>query len=785
MIFFCKFIAESLESASEMRAKSVESKPPPKPRNGLSKTAGGKIAKPKKVALLASSAKKSKPAPSSGGAKKHPPEPKPNPKKSKPKDDTPKEDKSNVVKPKANKIVRDLVKKPVIDGKIGSGKVKPSARTKKVVISAKDDKVATIESVVSDEKIVVDEEVVKKKSPVRSKEKVNKNKIPTPKKKIIKLKTVSKVLGDKSKKIEAKSQPDVKNPADVELNGLETEPIISSPEPEKTNKNGKAKTKDFKKVANGGCLPLTKKSGPKQLAPKVAKKAPPKLKPVKTSLKGVKNVIKPKKERKKKEARVYSYNNDSSTSDDLPLDALVARQKNGLVLKSEPLETELINSISKVESDAPKKEPLKKVKQKESEKSKDKSEPAVIKKETEVKKESDSKKEPEVKSKKVKTEVKDEAPVKKETKKKATKVKANDSKKGNTKPESDAESAEDSKVAQPDFCPNLLKSMKKEFCEPEPVKKSKLQKTKKNLKTVVKKLKPKALKKSLVSKQKALKKKLSKPKTKAPADDESDKAVAKRTKALALNGARRHRVASLNAIAKVHCLYENESRGALTELHDDLLQITEEGRDPERVFKKMTQVSKRILRSAPGIRSVGQHWDMNGSSSDSGSSEEDDKSESEKSEEEDEPPKPVKKRRRQAECKMDLKDMVVRKRMASLNASAILAASYSVEKRTSTSTVSVREATASKRKGTSSAVAVKEATPAKRKVEVIVTQDTDVTITGVYVDSTTRSARSEYSMKYRISSTSHTQTEAVSTETLIHAEVSTTQSTYSFSESAV
>ena len=62
-----------------------------------------------------------------------------------------------------------------------------------------------------------------------------------------------------------------------------------------------------------------------------------------------------------------------------------------------------------------------------------------------------------------------------------------------------------------------------------------------------------------------------------------------------------------------------------------------------------------------------------------------------------------------------------------------------------------------------------------KKVAVIVNQDTDVTITGVYVNSTTRSTHHEgfcsiAGMQYRISSTSHTQTEAtaVATETVLH-----------------
>jgi len=158
---------------------------------------------------------------------------------------------------------------------------------------------------------------------------------------------------------------------------------------------------------------------------------------------------------------------------------------------------------------------------------------------------------------------------------------------------------------------------------------------------------------------------------------------------------------------------------------------------------------------------------------------------------------------------MDLKDMVVKKRMASLNASAILAASYSTEKKSPTKGAGGQDS--SKKSTTSSDVSSersepeddaededsdghRESTvrativhptplppivpPPSSQLAVIVNQDTDVTITtGVYVNSTTRSTRHEEfctisGLQYRISSTSHTQTEAtaVATETLLHAD---------------
>lgn len=189
------------------------------------------------------------------------------------------------------------------------------------------------------------------------------------------------------------------------------------------------------------------------------------------------------------------------------------------------------------------------------------------------------------------------------------------------------------------------------------------------------------------------------------------------------------------------------------------------------------------------MRAIGKHWDMHDTTSSS------------ENEEESEPPSPkdetpkkplVRRRRNRTEIIMDLKDMVVRKRMASLNASAILAASYSIEKKglkknedseseTSEESFAAKLSEAEKNNYESD---VKEddrnvievrAKPNK-KVSVIVNQDTDVTITGVYVNSTTRSTHHEEycsiaGMQYRISATSHTQTAAtaVATETILQS----------------
>lgn len=267
------------------------------------------------------------------------------------------------------------------------------------------------------------------------------------------------------------------------------------------------------------------------------------------------------------------------------------------------------------------------------------------------------------------------------------------------------------------------------------------------------------------------------------------------------NGPKRHRVASLNALAKVHCLYENETRGNLI---DNIQPIKKEIIEKKPVKEEISNIPARNLRTAPGLRGVGKHWDMH----DTMSSSEDTGSESSPETEvkpkkeaapikkvEEKEKKPPIKRRKRTEIIMDLKDMVVRKRMASLNASAILAASYSLEKNASRSPKSSSDSDSdsevfsdgSQKKKYEEDVKKEDklievcATPNK-KVAVIVNQDTDVTITGVYVNSTTRSTHHEgycsiAGMQYRISATSHTQTAAtaVATETLLQSASSSSQ----------
>ncbi len=356
---------------------------------------------------------------------------------------------------------------------------------------------------------------------------------------------------------------------------------------------------------------------------------------------------------------------------------------------------------------------------------------------------------------------------------------------------------------------------------------------------------------------------------------------------------RRQRMASLNALAMVHCMYENEGKSVSissfesTENSEDytvkkeepLKKIVEEPEEPTNKVEIKTELSddavslvklearledvavdpvinRESLRSAPGVRSVGKHWDMNATSISSTVSDDNEallitnpivikeiesvekpksalkkkfaralrRHVSEDSSEEDkhqallleEKQRMIRRRRRQRkEMTMDLKDMVVCKRMASLNATAILAASYSstTGKRTITvkssgkadekheneqdfektesllTKLKDRKHPFTKKKFSSSSDAdvedeadisgnemvVKTASSSgKQQVSLIVNQDSGVTITGLYLNSTTKSTHHQgycsiSGMQYRISSTSHTQTEAttVTTEAIV------------------
>ncbi|CAK1582785.1 unnamed protein product [Parnassius mnemosyne] len=299
-------------------------------------------------------------------------------------------------------------------------------------------------------------------------------------------------------------------------------------------------------------------------------------------------------------------------------------------------------------------------------------------------------------------------------------------------------------------------------------------------------------------------------------------------------GPKKHRMASLNAIAKVHCLYENESRthmelGLMKTVDRQAIPSTskttsikkkdcksKETEKQESTSESEYEVKKdkkqessessddnlpqRTLRGVPGIRSAGKYWDPKSCTSSSEESELELKTKSNapekkknvtkiaasKPDNEKPLPKmkkttgvPVKKKRNRNEVVMDLKDMVVQKRMASLNATAILAASY--EKRSpksskdDTTSDSCSDESFTHKSKNESCTGVKseiknedtkkeneESTVGdkKQKVEVIVNQDTDVTITGVYSTHHHEGFCTVSGMQYRISSTSHTQTTA-------------------------
>ncbi|XP_015118662.1 uncharacterized protein LOC107042233 isoform X2 [Diachasma alloeum] len=272
------------------------------------------------------------------------------------------------------------------------------------------------------------------------------------------------------------------------------------------------------------------------------------------------------------------------------------------------------------------------------------------------------------------------------------------------------------------------------------------------------------------------------------------------------SGPKRHRVASLNALAKVHCLYENEAGGVYlggfckpkSEKDNKLKKTPTKEEKEESLARKEkdkkpagpNNTSKRNLRNVPGLR--GKHWDMMECSSSSSSSSEDEPGQSQRNE------RNVKRgrkkntpRKKKSEEVMDLKDMVVCKRMASLNASAILAASYSDEKNRQSSSEDTESESSEveiiKRRKQLDNEGDRDNKKKSRLVNnddddddvlktgkkvVVLNQDTDVTITGVYVNQT-RSTHHEgfcsiAGMQYRISSTSHTQTAATAVATELH-----------------
>lgn len=318
----------------------------------------------------------------------------------------------------------------------------------------------------------------------------------------------------------------------------------------------------------------------------------------------------------------------------------------------------------------------------------------------------------------------------------------------------------------------------------------------------------------------------------------NEKPSKRRLKLLSMwTGPKKHRMASLNAIAKVHCLYENESRthmelGLMKTIDRPVLPSTSKTTPIKKKEPKNKDIEKqestseseyeskkerknessessddappqRTLRGDPGIRSAGKYWDPKSSTSSSEDSELDTKKKAtntekkktiiknatNKSDSEKPPVKmkkttsvPLKKKRNRNEIVMDLKDMVVQKRMASLNATAILAASYekrspkSSKDETTTDSGSDESFSQKSKNGQGSGFKSElknECEPKKeidetampdrkQKVEVIVNQDTDVTITGVYSTHHHEGFCTVSGMQYRISSTSHTQTTATS-----------------------
>ncbi|CRK97251.1 CLUMA_CG010647, isoform A [Clunio marinus] len=306
---------------------------------------------------------------------------------------------------------------------------------------------------------------------------------------------------------------------------------------------------------------------------------------------------------------------------------------------------------------------------------------------------------------------------------------------------------------------------------------------------------------------------------------------------------KRSRVASLNAIAKVHCLYENEARSTsdaiiakatrkslVVESSDDEDEIGED----ENENQKVDFQTKRSLRTAPGLRGIGKHWEMGSMSSeiDSDSDEshgtardvvkwkpikaspakKDSKTltkvdlksknqikkvvkqspkhkasdESQKEDESDDKKIQLKKssprkssfsvkklsgttkrKKTKDDDKNSDKNVVTKKRMASLNASAILAANYEIENYAAKHESSSSETSESNSSGSSSEDdneknATEPPTMKKEKKDVkmeseesrpkstnLVKIDTDVTITGVYVNSVSSQETICKTLKYR------------------------------------
>jgi len=160
--------------------------------------------------------------------------------------------------------------------------------------------------------------------------------------------------------------------------------------------------------------------------------------------------------------------------------------------------------------------------------------------------------------------------------------------------------------------------------------KSEKQKTEKQKTAKLKKEKQKIEKqKILVEKPSSKISKVAKKKKPVVAEDKikpkGKKKVTPKAKAKGRPISKRPRVASLNAIAKVHCLYENESKSALIDAMTASAAnaITapstkvKHNSDVEPPVRKGKRTSKR---TTPGLKSVGRHWDMHDTSSTNSSS---------------------------------------------------------------------------------------------------------------------------------------------------------------------
>lgn len=213
-----------------------------------------------------------------------------------------------------------------------------------------------------------------------------------------------------------------------------------------------------------------------------------------------------------------------------------------------------------------------------------------------------------------------------------------------SKQSTDKQTTEKQKAEKQKIDKQKPEKLKVEKQKSEKQQKEEKQKTEEKLKTEKQKTEKQKIDKQKSVKSKSEKQKIEKPKAvksvvkpvkvekkKKPAVVEkikpkaTPKKVTPKAKTKGRPVSKRPRVASLNAIAKVHCLYENESKSALIDAMNASAVTTpvvpvskvKKNTDAEASIRKGKRTSKR---TTPGLKSVGRHWDMHDTSSTNSSS---------------------------------------------------------------------------------------------------------------------------------------------------------------------